>query len=111
MRRTKTVTIEWHTGRPAHSGTYLCVAGSVDNMGRLQPYGLESVYILHYSQKHQAWGMRDWDDPQHPQTVRWDDVRAWAPLTISLQALRGWRIEPPHKPLIERYDKGECNND
>ena len=105
MRRTKTkqVTIEWHTGKPAHSGTYLCIAGSVDNMGRLQPYGLESVYILHYSQKHHAWGMRDWDDLQHPQTVRWDDVRAWAPLTASLQALRGWRIEPAHKPLIEPH--------
>lgn len=105
MRRTKTkqVTIEWHTGKPAHSGTYLCIAGSVDNMGRLQPYGLESIYILHYSLRHHAWGMRDWDDPQHPQTVRWDDVRAWAPLTASLQALRGWRIEPAHKPLIEPH--------
>ena len=118
MRRnkTKTVTIEWHTGRPAHSGTYLCIAGSVDNMGRLQPYGIQSVYILHYSQKHHAWGMHDWDDPQR-QTVRWDDVRAWAPLTTSLQALRGWHIEPPHRPLIERHDKdykyikGEYNND
>ena len=119
MRRsnkTKTATIEWHTGRPAHSGTYLCVAGSVDNMGRLQPYGVQSVYILHYSQKHHAWGMHDWDDPQR-QTVRWDDVRAWAPLTTSLRALRGWHIEPPHRPLIERHDKdyidtkGERNND
>ena len=98
--KTKTTTIEWHTGWPPHSGTYLCIAGSVDNMGRLQPYGVQGVYILHYSQKHHAWGMRDWDDPRR-QTVRWDDVRAWAPLTTSWRALRGWHIEPAHKPLIQ----------
>lgn len=111
MRRrskTKRATIEWHTGKPAHSGTYLCIAGSVDNMGRLQPYGVQSVYILHYSQKHHAWGMRDWDDPQR-QTARWDDVRAWAPLTTPLRALRGWHIEPAHRPLIEIHK--ENNND
>lgn len=104
MRRTKTTTIEWHTGKPTHSGTYLCIAGSVDNMGRLQPYGVQSVYILHYSQTHHAWGMHDWDDPQR-QTVRWDDVRAWAPLTTSLQALRGWHIEQTRDYLapVEKF--------
>lgn len=107
ITKTKTVALEWRTGHPAHSGTYLCIAGNIDNMGRLQPYGLESIYILHYSQRHRAWGMRDWDNPQHPQTVRWDDVCAWAPLTPCLQTLRGWRIEPARKPLIQIHKEND----
>ena len=49
--KTKNTTLQWHTGRPTQSGTYLIALGQIEN-GRYKPRGISPVMTLPYSARH-----------------------------------------------------------
>lgn len=52
--KTKNITLQWHTGHPTESGTYLVAMGRIEN-GRYQQRELCPVQTLAYSARYWAY--------------------------------------------------------
>lgn len=91
--KTKNTTLQWHTGRPTQSGTYLVALGQIED-GRYRPRGISPVITLPYSARHQSWNWYDRDEaPDEEHTQLWDNVLAWASMDTLATSLDGWAMD------------------
>lgn len=89
---TKNTTLQWHTGKPKTSGTYLVTLGRVEN-GRYKPRGISPVTTLAYSARYESWNWYDRDvAPSDAHTELWSDVMAWASMDTLAASLDGWAM-------------------
>ena len=91
--KTKNITLQWHTGRPAQSDTYLVAIGRIED-GRYRPRQVGPVTTLAYSARYKAWNWYDYNGaPDEEHVHLWDNVLAWASMDTLAASLAGWPMD------------------